>query len=1607
MSIRLGQALTEYLKRGLNLANPNFVLIEGVELSVAEGMARSWDPALPQLAVVSDSPGLFGAHAMTDVSGTHLRNRPGTKGVVLVLCGSTQVADRQSLNLFEAVSPTVLLETAEGMGLLAQQTPSVALEGTARAVREAIIQADPANRPSTLSVATYIDRISAGADPLMELPTMGAFMDHSNSGRIDSAQVAENFALASRLTSDELLRPASFGDIRSRAESVLRRRAGATAESARDLADQVMAQLEAGNSGLLTTLWFNEAEEIFEQRAKNISQLVRQEMESFRLRQVPGSQAEGLPWNAYETKADDLRRTAERQDASIELCALDDSLDRVLFTESTRKKLERLQRDKSVSGSRHSSPEAAIVDAAQQLGGLIDEVEVVYPPLPGIGSTAITRTSAGRILTLACARLRLGQLMARWNASGGTVDGLLLRPADDEDLGDVLAAFVDAGLEDGATLPSLQLKLSASDGSSVQIEWRPDLDDAAMLRAALLFAEAPSLTLAIPAEPLLHAFCGRHLAVAEGADQELVDLARSLQGLARSSLERGFDPVALMSWANSWADKCLELETANNKALAESLGLAGALRGEGRSIALTVFAPLKAQWLSQYLESLWGLIRNSEEPETDSDPTDAVATANGIARLTASSHPAFVRLSTQDQPLLPTSEGRVWGVYGGSSGLDESGFAGEALSAVVTQLLTLQPEAAGHLRCIAWGPGAADLFLGQAVHLISRRVGKVAVGKIEVFCIGDSQGSRPRPSTLALADDELKSRRDALEIRYIDNLSTARDLLLPSANSPAVHLAIVTGLTGERNGPNIESAEVDPPAHDDEVLFSPRVWQRPKKDRRMLLMPPAATRAGHMWLRLQNAIEDAWPEDDQLRVPEVRTGTLDIAEQLQQIHALALWVATLDRYATRDSLEQALGEEKVAILHQQKRLGGDSPLSLVLSQKSGGPADRAIGRSLRLAGIVKEAKVALEIGTDLRRVASQGYGILALQAATSGSGINELVGHVVAFSLLATAATPWPLPAGCRVLLISLDEYRHWFRAKRADLLAIALDTASGGVHVAVIEVKARRSDEFQATESAYDQLRQTILATKWAAYPESGNVHSRLWLNRIAEAAYAVARESRFKLDSQELAALENFRLGRPHGSLEWAGLGLVFGPINEPSRHINRVSVADDIVPVVIEATPLTEDLLRSATATSLSSLRTVASERLPLPSNRIKRRPESQQSPREPEPPVEPEPGPELPVEPEPGPELPVEPEPGPITPRNPSLTSFVAPLLGWDASTGEEVHWHPAGPGQRQLQNGHTEIWGSSGMGKTQFTMCLLAQLSHRSGSHFGIADFKNDYSGGFPAFADAKFIDLWDEGAPYNPMELESNSDRAITSAVIELRETVEEALKSVKAQIGPRQRGKLGDALTAAYKEARRDGRWPTMRTLDDQLDEDLAGLLRDLTSNDIFKSGQPLGDVIDENIVFGLSRIPGNGKTTILAAGFIFSALKLRVQNLPPVPNTIRYLVVVDEAHRVSPFTAVQTMIREGRSKGLAVLLATQGPSDLPDVVAHNAQTKICFGLPEGTVATMAARKLQPNNPNLAEQIRTLGRGEAFVSFAGEEPRLLRMVQAYRDGPDLGLPSL
>ncbi len=1617
MSRRLGAAIAQHIRELPGTAR--FVLVEGVSEDLAAAITAAWSPELPPLAVAARHPSRFGAYALQGTSGTGLRNRHA-EGVCLVVCEGEQLPDRQSLRSFENVAPSDLLASPEGIASLARAAVPTSLDGPAAQVRRAILTADVRERPSVAAVAGYFDALAANEDPLRALPRLGAFADHAQGGRVDMARITENFRLAARRRSDELLRPATFAETRQRARRVLAQRVGNV--GAEDAAAHFVALLQSGSDELLSFVTFDEAREILERRVPDLSEQVKRELQEYERSWIPEPGDPDIRWDHYRERAEALRRTAERQEAARNLLEFDDVEHRAVFQRATRKKLEGLTRDRVIRASTRSCPEAALVRGVLALQSPLAAVRVVGPQPPPASATS--RTAAQRALTLAAARLRLGALFRLLQADHGVeVDGLLLREAGD---GLWEEAFDDASLAGMSSLPVLQLKLAGRQrNDSVQIDWSPDFDDVAALRLALVFAAQPALTISCACTASLAGFCDGSSLVEHPVPPGLEELAGRLQKAAAGALANGLSPALLAGWTDAW--RYAVERAARAEELLEPLALAGAVVGADGSIGLGALAPMKAEWLGSYLEALWQLVANAVAvANTGADPDEPlVATASGIERSTAAHYPAFMRLRTRDQPLLPSSEARVWSVYGGPAAREDGRHAAAALGDVLERLLVLQPEAAGHLRCVAWGPGAADLLIDRAVGLLGRTIGRAKVEKVELFCIGEP---RPRWETLANADNALAGEgREALEVRYLSSLDEAHKWLRHPSGTPGVHLALFTGLTMAGQRLRVEAPEVPEPAPDDEVLFAPRTWMRPGKTQRLLLMPPGATMTGLLWLRLMTAMDDSWPDDRSvLQIPEVQTAAKDLASQLRLVHDIAMWVATLDRYATRDSLEAALGAD-VAILHQERRLGGESPVALVISQKSGGPADRAIGRSLRNARILSDPDAALAIGEAIRKVASQGYGILALEAATTGAGINELVGHVVAFSLLAARATPWPLPPGCRVLLVSLDEYGEWFPSgRRADLLALAIDTQEGGLHVATIEVKARRSDAKPAADEALEQLRQTLLATRYAAYPVPGSLSSRLWLNRIAEAAYSVARESQFRLSAEERDAIERFRRGA--GTLEWAGIGLVFGPaVEEFERHVHQ-PLADDRVPIVIHTVRLTEDRLRKATAIRLADLRTVEAERAPLEGGRAKRRPEAgsgrrpasradtarpddiqQPAPETKEPArIEPAEQPEAahaePIVDEAAKRVEAAPSASKEAPAASREWPFDPPVLGWDSATGEPLRWHAAGP-QAALPNGHIEVWGSSGAGKTQFAMSLLAQLARGSGARFGIADFKNDYGGSFPGLVAGKFVDLWEEGAPYNPLALQDDSPRAIEKAIIELRDTVDVATKAF-TRMGHRQLNKLRAALEQAYEVGRAERRWPTLRTLDDLLDADLAGVIGDLTRHEIFKDGPPLGDAVAENIIFGLSQIPGNGLTTILAAGFILSALLLKLQGMSPVSNTIRYAVVVDEAHRVADFRAIDTMVREGRSKGLAVLLATQQPGDLPDVVAANAQTKICFRLPDATAAAAAARRLDPGDPTLPAQIRTLEVGEAFVSLGGATPRLLSMAQFWRDRAALDLPE-
>ena len=1613
MSDRLALALIERIRR--IDATAKFLVIEAVPASLARPLGTHWndeDPRLPRLAIAAaqDAEG-FGHHGLGRASVATLRNN-SPKGVFIVICEDAQLAERQSILNFMPVAPADLLETKDRLMLLGEASSPVQRDGYMAAVREAIVTMPSSIRPTASAVAAYFDRIALGEDALIALPRIGGFRDACPVADIRGERIRDNLILASRRSSGDVILPNDFARIRSRAERVLRRSA-----SSRTTADAFMEMLENGADEILTTVTYDEAREILTDTKKGLSAQATQALKDYQGTLKP-EQAEQIPIGTYLTEGGALEEIDGRRSAAQSLLSFDDAEDGAVFEPALRRRLSALLRERRINATPGSCPEVGLAKAIRAIGGPPDSIDVVDPTHDDDPTGA---KQARDQLTLAVARVRLANVLDLLASRGSEVDSILTGDAFRSAVTNTARNWFLEACLDRNKLPALKLRVERG-GESVEVTWAPDHDDAALLRCILEFSEQPALTLTAPVHPDARLIASCDGIARERPSSAIGPLARRLRQLCADILSDGLSPDRLRAWVYEWTE-CVEDNRAfDGEADAEALSTVGCVtrisEGGRHPHGMSGVAPLKAEWLADYIDTATGLVRARLDDPSDAAPFAQMSNDVGgqaLQEVTAAHCPAFLRLRDSDTPLLPTKESRVWSIFGGGAELlSFEAHAMQAVSRVIKRLVRLQPEVAGHLRCLAVGPGSAALMLKQAVEIVGSQLAGVRVGVVELFVVGarPAQDDALREA-LAHADETLPTKEATeLRLRYFDDLADALAKL--GRHHATVHLALFTGLTAGDRTPQIDHVDInlrDVP-EDPEVLFSPRLSQRPDQEQRAVLAPPTPTPAMLGWLRLANTIDDAWPSDrTKLNVPELRVRASGSRKELRQLHEIATWVATLDRYATRDSLERTLGDE-VAILHQERRLGSESPLGLVVSQRSGGPVDRAIGRSLRHAGIVRNHRDSTPIGEQLRRVATQGYGVLALEAATSGTGINELVGHVVGFSMLGTEATPWPLPAGCRLLLISLDEHAEWFVGRRrADLLAVAVDTEDCGLHSAIIEVKARRSSAASADAEALDQIKHSLVATSFAAQPTRGAIASRVWLNRIAEALYAVARESSLRLSEAELRAIEAFRAGT--GTLEWAGLGLVFGPDLNDERRVSNQKIGSDYVPIAMRSIKLTEERLRAAVGTNLRDLRTMVAHERPLGGGRLRRRPETGVARSQREEMArsedvaasadsllrdaecsdsEPDKVPLDEVHSDHTGDTTTQTEETRSTP-NPALH----PILGYDTYSGKPVEWRVTG--SSALANGHVQIWGSSGAGKTEFVKSLLAQLS-ATGARFGIADFKNDYGPDaredFPASVGATFCDLWGQpGAPYNPLALAEGEDR--DTRIIEFRDAIEEATSSYQ-RVGIRQKLAIEETLRVAYDEAAEERRFPTMLDLNRLLPSSVHHILGDLSRYQIFADGPPLSEVISENVVFGLNRIPGNGQTTVLAGAFLLSSIALAIQGMTPVANAIRYAVVVDEAHRVAKIRAVDLMVKEGRSKGLAMILATQSPADLPEAVDTNAQTRICFRLSDATIATQAARKLDSNDKTLAERIRTLETGEAFVSMQGKQPLAVRMLQHYRD---------
>jgi hypothetical protein len=142
-------------------------------------------------------------------------------------------------------------------------------------------------------------------------------------------------------------------------------------------------------------------------------------------------------------------------------------------------------------------------------------------------------------------------------------------------------------------------------------------------------------------------------------------------------------------------------------------------------------------------------------------------------------------------------------------------------------------------------------------------------------------------------------------------------------------------------------------------------------------------------------------------------------------------------------------------------------------------------------------------------------------------------------------------------------------------------------------------------------------------------------------------------------------------------------------------------------------------------------------------------------------------------------------------------------------------------------------------------------------------------------------------------------------------------------------------------------------------------------------------------------------------AAAFILESLYKQAGELGDVSGPA-LAVFIDESHLIfdgAPRAVVQrleSVVRLIRSKGIALIFATQSPGDLPPAISGQLATRIQHGLRGSTAQGLreirAAADTLPTASNLDafEAIKGLGTGEALVSLPGEggQPQPAKRVQ-------------
>jgi pSer/pThr/pTyr-binding forkhead associated (FHA) protein len=327
--------------------------------------------------------------------------------------------------------------------------------------------------------------------------------------------------------------------------------------------------------------------------------------------------------------------------------------------------------------------------------------------------------------------------------------------------------------------------------------------------------------------------------------------------------------------------------------------------------------------------------------------------------------------------------------------------------------------------------------------------------------------------------------------------------------------------------------------------------------------------------------------------------------------------------------------------------------------------------------------------------------------------------------------------------------------------------------------------------------------------------------------------------------------------------------------------------------------------------------------------------------------------------------------------PMRTSMAPPLLG--ESLGHSIVWQID---DGTLRNLNLVLLGASDTGKTQLAAAVVSQLD--PATRVFVADLKGEYA--VMDLPSVTVLDPWARTLRFNPLlPTDPAASRGGERLVIEVRDALAAACSS-RSRLVNHQVTRLERALAEVVSTG------GGMSDLSRVLDDDLLAIFGDLFGSRLFGTGPPLGELLHERSLLDLSSIPGDGMTSEMVGALALVGLEEQVRVEPEASEACRFMVLVDPADHLAHQRALNVIAREGGSRGLGLIVATQRPEVLPGDLVAQAGMVACFRL-GGEAASIAATRLGGSS-TLAERIRRLAQGHAIVRQGEAAPIELRAVQ-------------